>query len=378
MATRIAFFGHNAQDAAVQRRIGSLQTTGSVVRGYTMRRNAEQPCDWDNVDLGRTYDGAMWQRLASIVRAVPKLRAHFEELRQADIWVARNLDMLLLAAVAHKFCKTQAPLVYECLDIHPLMNRSDAIGSVMRGIERRLIRASERIIVSSPGFTREYFDVHHRDEYRASIIENRLPPGSVPDGRPVPGALKDEAEPIVIGWYGNLKCWRSMKLLRTLAERMPDRIRVVLYGNPSLFAIPDFLALVEDLPNLEYRGKYRYPDDLERIYGELDLIWAGDFWDVRFNSRWLLPNRVYEGGYFGVPPVAPEGTETARWVKSRSAGWTVDDPLEDSLHELLRTLSHKQIHQQRCELLALDRDRFVQPEQEMTVFVDQVLNRSPA
>lgn len=343
-----------------------------------MRRDTVQACDWDNVDLGRTYDGAMWQRLASIVTASRKLRAHYAELRQADIWVARNLDMLILAALTRKACNAQAPLVYECLDIHPLMNRSDAIGSVMRGIERRLIRASERIIVSSPGFIREYFDVHHCDQYRASIIENRLPAGSVPSGRPMPGVLKDEAEPIVIGWYGNLKCWRSMELLRTLAQRLPDRIRVVLYGNPSLFAIPDFSALVEDLPNLEYRGKYRYPDDLGRIYGELDLIWAGDFWDVRFNSRWLLPNRVYEGGYFGVPPVAPADTETARWVKSRSAGWIVDDPLEDSLTELLGSLSHKQIYQQRCELLALDRERFVQPEHEISAFVDQVLKRSPA
>jgi len=377
LATRIAFFGHNAQDAAVKRRIGSLQLTGSSVRGYTMRRDEEQACDWDNVDLGRTYDGAMWQRLASIARAFPRLRGHYDQLRQADIWVARNLDMLILAALTRKACGAQAPLVYECLDIHPLMNRSDVIGSVMRAVERSLIKVSERIIVSSPGFIREYFDVHHRNQYRASIVENRLPPGSVPAGRPIPGAPKNEAEPIVIGWYGNLKCVRSMALLRTLAQRLPDRIRVVLYGNPSLFAIPDFPTLVQDLPNLEYRGKYRYPDDLERIYGELDLIWAGDFWDVRFNSRWLLPNRVYEGGYYGVPPVAPEGTETARWVNNRSAGWTIGDPLEETLVELMRSLSHKQIHQQRCKLLALDRERFVQPEQEISVLLSQVLGRSP-
>ncbi len=378
LTTRIAFFGHNAQDAAVKRRIGSLQLTGSDVRGYTMRRDAAASCDWDNVDLGRTYDGAMWQRLSSIVRAFPRLRPHYEELRKADIWVARNLDMLILAAATHKVCGASAPLVYECLDIHHLMTRSDALGSVMRAIERRLIKSSERIIVSSPGFIREYFDVHHRDQYQASIIENRLPPGSVPDGRPPLGEQKAEHEPIVIGWYGNLRCRRSMKLLRTIAQRMPDRVRVLLYGNPSLFDLPNFMELVQDLPNLEYRGKYRYPDDLERIYGELDLIWAGDFHDARFNSRWLLPNRVYEGGYFGVPPVAPEDSETGRWVSSRSSGWTVNNPLEDSLTDLLKGLSHAQIHAQRRQLLALDRDRFVQPEQEMTIFVDQVLNRSPA
>ena len=142
--------------------------------------------------------------------------------------------------------------------------------------------------------------------------------------------------------------------------------------------IPDFDSQVRDLPNLVYRGRYRYPNDLADIYGQLDLIWAGDFHDANFNSRWLLPNRVYEGGYFGVPPVAPADSETGRWVESRSSGWLVDDPLDDSLFRLVTSLTHEEIHRQRCELLSLDRDRFVQPEQEMSVFVDQVLGRVAA
>ena len=360
------------------RRIGALQRTGSKVRGYTMRRDPLGECAWDNVDLGRTYDGAMGQRLSSIVKAFPRLRPHYDELRQADIWVARNLDMLILAYLTHRVSRSRALLVYECLDIHHLMTRRDLVGRAMRAIERRLIKASERVIVSSPGFIREYFDVHHRNHYRASIIENRLPPGSVPEGRPAPGRIKSDGEPIVIGWFGNLRCLRSMHLLRSLAQRLPDQVQVVLYGVPSLVDIPDFDSQVRDLPNLVYRGRYRYPNDLADIYGQLDLIWAGDFHDANFNSRWLLPNRVYEGGYFGVPPVAPADSETGRWVESRSSGWLVDDPLDDSLFRLVTSLTHEEIHRQRCELLSLDRDRFVQPEQEMSVFVDQVLGRVAA
>lgn len=358
------------------RRIGSLQRTGSQVRGYTMRREAAGQYDWDNVDLGRTYDGAMWQRLTSIVKAFPRLIPHYKELRDTEIWVARNLDMLILAYLTRKVSGAKAPLVYECLDIHHLMTRADVLGRVMRAIERRLIKASDRVIVSSPGFIREYFDVHHRDEYRVSIIENRLPPGSVPDGRPALGECKTKDQPIVIGWYGNLRCLRSMKLLRSIAQRLPDRVRVVLYGTPSMVDIPDFGTQVQGLANLTYGGRYRYPDDLSRIYGELDLIWAGDFHDAQFNSRWLLPNRVYEGGYFGVPPIAPEDSETGRWVQNRSAGWLVSDPLEESLYQLLGSLTHRQIFDQRTRLLALDRERFVQSEQEMTCFVAQVLERS--
>ncbi len=378
MTTNIAFFGHNALDAAVKRRIGSLESTGARVRGYTMRRGADEPREWDNVDLGETYDGDMRQRIASVFKAFARLRRHQADLRTADLFIARNLDMLILAHLTKKMIRSRVPIIYECLDIHHLMTRSDLIGMAMRSVERRLLQASERVIVSSPGFLREYFDVHHRHHYRASIIENRLPPGSVPDGRPSPGTCKVESEPIVIGWVGNLRCRRSLQLLREMAARLPDRIRVVLYGYPSLFDVPEFPERVQGLANLEYRGRYQYPDDLATIYGELDLIWAGDFHDARFNSRWLLPNRVYEGGYFGVPPVAPGDSETGRWVESRSAGWLVADPLESSLFQLLNNLTHAEIYQRRCELLALDRERFVQPDREMRVFVDQVLNRGTA
>ncbi len=343
-----------------------------------MRRGPDAPRAWDNFDLGQTFDGDMRQRVASVGKAFARLQPQRAALRDADLFIARNLDMLILAQMTRKSIRSRVPLIYECLDIHHLMTRTDVVGLAMRNVERRLLQASERVIVSSPGFIREYFDVHHRHHYRASIIENRLPPGSVPDGRPAPGICKDDSEPIVIGWFGNLRCRRSLQLLREMAARLPDRVRVVLYGYPSLFDVPEFPERVQGLSNLQYRGRYHYPDDLAKIYGEIDVIWSGDFHDAKFNSRWLLPNRVYEGGYFGVPPIAPGDSETGRWVESRSAGWLVGDPLESTLYKLLSGLTHAEIYQRRCELLALDRDRFVQPEREMLPFVDQVLKRAVA
>ncbi len=375
---RIAFFGHNALDAAVKRRIVGLLRTGATVRAYTMRRGDNQPREWDNVDLGRTYDRVFWQRGINIVRGLAVLLRRRGELLEADLWIARNLDMLVLAYFAKTIAGSKAPLVYECLDIHPLMTRSDPLGRLMRSIERRLLARSERLIVSSPGFMREYFDVHHQAVCRASVIENRLPSSAVVESRPEPGPIKSEDQPIVIGWFGNLHCQRSLNLLHGIAKALPDRIQVVLYGMPSLAVIPDFASRVHDLPNFVFRGQYRYPDDLARIYGELDLIWAGDFYDARFNSRWLLPNRIYEGGYFGVPPIAPSDGETGRWIATRSAGWLVDEPVESTLLELLGSLTHAQIHARRRELLTRSRDFFVSPDSELSTFVDQVLRPAQA
>ena len=64
--TRIAFFGHDAADAAVRRRVQGFRDDGLDVIGFTMRRRDDVRTDWDNVDLGRTFDGAYRQRIESI------------------------------------------------------------------------------------------------------------------------------------------------------------------------------------------------------------------------------------------------------------------------------------------------------------------------
>lgn len=373
--TIVAYLGHNAQDAAVKRRIAQLRNAGARVRGYTMRREDDAPREWDNVDLGRTYDGEMRQRLASVAAATNVLRRHGPDLREADLWIARNLDMLLVAVLVRRFVGASAPLIYECLDIHPLMTREGPVGRMMRALERRLLRDTSAVIVSSPGFVNEYFDVHHPGYGPIEIIENRLPEAMLVDPRPSPGEPQAESEPIVVGWFGNMHCDRSLRILHGLAQRLPERVQVVLSGIPSYASMPEFDRLVTDLPNLSYRGRYQYPDDLARLYGSLDVIWAGDFFDARFNSRMLLPNRVYEGGYFGVPPIAPRDSETGRWITRCSAGWLLEEPIEDTIVALLERLTHAEIHARRCELLSRDRANFVAPDTEIADFLARMLDR---
>ena len=98
------------------------------------------------------------------------------------------------------------------------------------------------------------------------------------------------------------------------------KFEIVMHGMPALTEIPDFHHRIQGLTNVDYHGRYRAPEDLARIYAGLDLVWAGDFMEAGYNSVWLLPNRLYEGGYYAVPPIAPAGTQTAQMDRS-SQGW---------------------------------------------------------
>ena len=369
MNHRIAYFGHDARDAAVKRRIVSLLGTGSRVTGYTLRRGPPGQTDWANVDLGPVENGAFGRRLVTLARSLWRIRVHVATLRETDVWIARNLDMLVVAAAARRWCGSTTPLVYECLDIHRLMTRTDLVGTVLRAAEGRLLKSCASLIVSSPGFLREYFEVHHSGKVRATVIENKLPHGIALPARPV-APLQVGAGKVVIGWYGVLRCRRSLSLLCDLARRHPERIAIRMHGYASELDLPDFAQRIADLPNIHFGGRYRYPDDLASIYSGVHFVWAGDFHDAQFNSRWLLPNRLYEGGHLGVVPIAPADSETGRWVDGNGLGYTIQEPLEESLNELVTTLSDEVITRRRLALLAKPADLFVQSPHEMSDYLE--------
>jgi succinoglycan biosynthesis protein ExoL len=359
----LIFFGHDAHDAAVQRRIASFVRAGADVIGFTMRRGAPLDLPWRNVDLGETRDAAFAHRLGALAAAARVLSSHRNLLAEADVFYARNLDMLTLAAWAKRASRSRAHIVYECLDIHRFMTREDALGAAMRRVERRLLKACERVVVSSPAFEREYFAKRHPGLYRAHLIENRMPRGFAYGPRPT--APADASVPITIGWFGNLRCTRSLELLLALAARFPDQVRLSLRGAPAKAAVGDFEARVGGRANVAFAGRYRWPDDLAEIYAGVDLVWAGDFHDAGANSKWLLPNRLYEGGYYGAPPLAPADSETGHWMEAHGFGFTLAEPLEDTLPAFIARLTPQAIVEARTRLLAAPEAIFLQDEAEI-------------
>lgn len=360
-AAHVAFFGHNAGDAAVRRRASAFRRAGCTVTGFMPRRGEIPAPDWTLVDLGETHDNDYLHRIGSIFSGARVAAQHSELLRQADVIYARNLDMLALAARTRKLLKLRTPLVYECLDIHHRLIGGSAVARTLRHLEARLLRDCSLVVVSSPRFVSEHFDVFYPDLCPSFLVENRLIQGDAFGPRPRPAA-KAPGRKLRIGWFGNLRCKRSLALMRALAQRFPDQVEIILRGYPAPGVFPNFDQDISGLANLRFEGRYKAPEDLGRIYGEIDLIWAGDWYEAGANSTWLLPNRIYEGGYFATPALAPDGTETARWLTARGAGLIIEAPEEESLPRKIAELldDPSPIAVCRNQLLALPREVFVE------------------
>ncbi|MEP6870001.1 MAG: hypothetical protein ABJA20_15975 [Novosphingobium sp.] len=321
--TKIAYFVHNLADAAVARRIVMLRAGGAevIVAGFCREEVApSEVAGARAIALGRTHDADLGQRARMVLRNLVSPARLAEVAQGADVIVARNLEMLVLAARAAKLGRVQR-LVYESLDIHRSLLGTGAANTVLRWIERRLMRQSALLIYSSPAFRRHYFAPVQGLAVPALLVENKLldlegalpPPTS-----PLPGP------PYTIGWFGNLRCKRTLAILRQLADQGQGRIRILICGKPSDAEFPDFPAQVAH-PHIRYLGPYTAAD-LPGLYAQCHFAWAIDYFEEGLNSTWLLPNRMYESAAFGTVPIALDSVETGHWLAVHGAGLLLSGP----------------------------------------------------
>jgi succinoglycan biosynthesis protein ExoL len=313
---------------------GSAQV---VVIGF--RRTAERPGDvegCETVDLGETRDGAFLARVGSVASVAMRLDRFHELLRGCQVVLARNLEMLFIAAKARRRHAPDTTLVFECLDIHRLLLSENVSGRLLRSIESWLMRDVDLILTSSPRFVSKYFSPRNFNR-PIKILENKV---LLTDGgidRPSRSS-RASGPPWKLGWFGMIRCRRSFDILSSVAREADGELQIEIAGRPSPKEFPDFERLVAASPHVTFTGPYR-SDELPALYGGVHFSWAVDFFEHGLNSSWLLPNRIYESSLFGAVPIAIEGVETARWLAERQVGAILDGPPELSLRDFFRTLT---------------------------------------
>jgi hypothetical protein len=374
---KIAYFVHDLTDPAVARRVRMLKAGGAepVVLGF--RREDRAPADVAGapaVDLGRTYDGRLGHRAKATALTALRARRFRREIEGAEVIVARTLEMLAVAGAARRACGSRARLVYECLDIHRLMLGDGAKSRAMRAVERALMRQADLLIVSSPAFLSAYFEPRQGVGRELSIptllVENKVleldgegPPA--PPGPP-PGP------PWRIGWFGAIRCRKSLDMLAALAARRPDLVEVRIHGRPAYAEFDDFNGQVVAAPGVSFGGAYT-PADLPALYGGVHFCWAIDYMEEGLNSSWLLPNRLYESGRYGAPAIALRDVQTGRRLAELGVGLRIGDPSE--LEARLDALTPEAYEGLRRDLAAVPRDRFSAGPDDCRGLVDALAGR---
>jgi succinoglycan biosynthesis protein ExoL len=323
---RVTYFANDLSDATVARRVRMLRIGGADVKLLGFRRSALPVYEVEGiaaVDLGRTFDGRLGARCAQVLQRSLEAVKWRDMVSGADVVLARNLEMVTIADIARVWAGSDVRLAYECLDIHKALLENGPSSRLLRSWERRALSRSASLIVSSHGFLTNYFERLGVDLPNVILAENKRVLSEAGTERPQ-CTFSGGRPPWRIGWFGNLRCVESFRMLMGLARRHPGFVDVEMRGRPTQ-ELQNQITEHLPLASMRFGGPYA-ENDLVSIYGTCDMTWAIDYSQHGQNSDWLLPNRIYEGGYYNIPAIALAGTETAAWLKAREAGILLHNP----------------------------------------------------
>ncbi len=363
----LIFFCPDITDATTLKRVQQFQDHGYPVTVFGFRRdryNRDYAPSWPYVPLGATADGRYGQRLRALVGALPAIISNRRRLTDASAFYARNIDQLILTLLARLLGRSRAPVAYEVLDIPPILTGRSIGSRALRAIERFCLRRVRVLVVSSPGFHRHYYEAMQKYRGDWFLLENKLHP-SIRQAAPTPSEPRRPANDKradrrwVVGYFGLIRGDETFELMTRLAARLRDRVIFKFRGVLTTVDERKFRTAIEQHDNMVYGGPYVPHEELGELYGDVDFAWALDLEHVDHNSRWLLPCRFYEAGFFGVPCLAVRGFEVGERIERLKIGWTFDEPLEEALVNFFEALTPAEYEARRSRLMAMPEGAFV-------------------
>jgi succinoglycan biosynthesis protein ExoL len=373
-AASIAYFGPDLDDPVVRRRVAQWRYAGFRVLPFAFSRTSDTRLErGEVVDLGHVMPLSRARRAIPLALAALRLIGERRVLSDIQLFVARNLDIALLALFARWAVGSSAPVVYEVLDINASCTAPGWRGALLRRVEKWVLARTNLLVLSSPYFGTDYYQrlLGYRRPW--FLLENKIPKWVRRERLERPAAKKPAAAKTVsatgkrpwrVGWFGYLDDQKSWDILRLLAQRLPEDVVVHVRGRPyTNFNMQRFLADVEQLDNVTYGGPFRNPEDLAEVYDAVDIVWSIDCNFPTGNSKWLLTNGLYEAGYFGKPAFGLGGTAVGEFLVTYGSGWCLSEPLAEHLLDFVAKLTQEEYEAKRIAINGLSPDIFVETDE---------------
>lgn len=313
-------------DTRIARRIAMLREAGCTVEAAAFARDdragSGQSPDCPVTPLGRLRQGRYAARIPRLLRAARKTRAL---IRRNDAVYAFGPDLALLALLAGAGMKR--PVILEVADVVHVQVAGGWAGRAVRGVERLTAERCALLVLTTAGYLPYY-----RDWLGTTtpdlIIENKVDAAFAETVRDAEAADTPADGPLRIGWFGTLQDDWPLRVLQALTAAAPERFRAVIAGVPTWLgegaaARGTLSRRIGENPHIEYRGPYRYPDDLPALYGSVDLTMA--CYSPEVPDGWSQSNRFYEACLFRTPLIVRDGCADVPPVREHDVGLALSE-----------------------------------------------------
>ncbi len=225
-------------------------------------------------------------------------------------------------------------IFYQVRDLHSLQFGSGILCSIIRSIEKLMLKKVDKILVSSPGFIDHYFKKIYNGN---NVLIENIPSREVWKNFKI---TKSNLFTIRIGFIGIIRYKESLFQLIEAVEELNNQG----YSFEVLFAgggdTTDLKQKIKQKESFIFQGAYEYAKDIIELYDKIDLIYS--VYDGNdFNCKVAMPNKFYESIITKKPILVASNTFLASKVEEFGNG---DNVISGDKWALVNKL--KQINQE--------------------------------
>jgi len=330
MVKKVVFIINSLQQQRCIKRVNEFISNGYQVDVYGINRNPNgeiPPMDF-KFQVIASYDESLsyFKRLMLLYKSLKPIIRKYKDEEVLFFYFMLDIAMICRLLTNKKY-------IYEEYDLMQTYIRSKCVVKILNWLDRFISRNSLMTITSSEGFIK----YHYKDKRPNNIflIPNRLNPKIQQHSY---SANNYDLHHLRIGFVGFARFESIVHFTKVFAEHFPQH-EIHYYGTKS-----KQFDIFDSYPNVFFHGVFSNPDDLPRIYQEIDLVLAT--YDNQYeNVRFAEPNKLYEAIYFQKPIIVSKNTFLAEKVQNLGVGFTIDAMNEQSIIRCFESMTEEMINQ---------------------------------
>lgn len=367
MKKKIVFIAGNLTQPRFVKRLKSFISRGYEVEVYGFDRGVFQ-------NINQLPSSVKVHNLGQITSGKNYIKSFFYHFKVLYPVFSQHKDKTTLfytlgffpALVASVFVPRR--FIYEISDLIYGYFPINAIISIFRLIDISIIKRSYLTVLTSEGFEKYLFPKQKTSN--TLVVPNKLDETFL--GKRLPQNRISNSS-IRFSFIGFLRYPDTIfRFARIIGEHFHQH-KFIFYGDSDLR--DEVKELANKYANIYFLGKFRNPEDLERIYDSIDVVVAC-YDTITFNERVAEPNKLYESMYFSKPIVVSENTFLAERVLEYQCGYIINPKEDTSIIDFISELSIDNVNAIMDRINAINENEMVDNPEHILKTIERTQNKT--
>lgn len=333
MKPNIIFITSTTSNSHCKNRIEQFIQQGYKVHVYSFRRDKEttpENLPYKIQLVGEIVSSNYFKRLSIYFKGIKRVVSLYKK-EENILYYAFGLD---LAMFLRLFVKKQQYL-YEEADLVQTYHSNKIVTKLLNCIDRKIISDSLHTILTSEGYLHYHFPNGGYPQ-NVEIVPNKLNPAILNYSAK---KSKIDMTHLRFAFVGGARFDSIDHFVEVFLENFPQH-EFHFYGPVE----PRMNRFAENYENVFYHGRFKNPDDLADIYGNIDILLCA--YDYRYaNVCYAEPNKLYEAIYFEKPIIVSKSTFLSEKVSKLNIGYIIDPFDDNAIKQFVNGLSKESIEE---------------------------------